>query len=151
MLGERMKVDTPDYIAVAAVVVALLALWYQVLQSNRQARLQNFLTYSQRYQEILVHLPTKMEARDFDLEELDEEKKEEVLRWLRAYFDLCSEQFYLKGKRLVEPDFWRLWEGGIVDSLRKPGYVQGWKIIQRDQYFSAEFSSLIEDLITRAQ
>jgi hypothetical protein len=45
---EEMKV--PDIISLGAVLVAFGALIWQMRQTNKQARLQNFSTYTQRYE-----------------------------------------------------------------------------------------------------
>lgn len=43
--------------------------------------------------------------------------KEEILRWIRAYYDLCSEEYHLNKK------IWKLWDAGMKDSLKKPAFI----------------------------
>jgi len=40
-----------------AMLIAILALIWQMHQNNKQAKLNFFTTYTQRYQDIVVHLP----------------------------------------------------------------------------------------------
>ena len=74
-------------------------------------------------------------------------EKEDILRWLRAYFDMCSEEYYLHDNELVDEKVWNLWEAGIVDSLKKPAFVKAWGLIQSNKYFHHKFATYIEKII----
>jgi len=135
---------TTEMISLFAVLTALGALWWQIRQNTRQARMQTFLAYTQRYQDIMASLPISIEYDDFSLDTLEAEEKESALRWIRAYYDLCSEEFYLKEQHLVDAAVWHLWESGMTDSLRKPAFRQAWKIIQANEYYAREFAHHVE-------
>ena len=136
-----------DLIALGAAVIAICALSWQVYANSRQSRMQTFLSYTQRYQEILITLPIGVESVDFILEEKEEKEREQILRWLRAYFDLCSEEFYLNNNRLVNKEVWNLWQMGMADSLKKPAFIYAWKKIQSNNYYHPEFAAYIDGLI----
>jgi hypothetical protein len=136
-----------EIISLTAVVVAILALGWQIRTSNKQSKMQTFLTYTERYQEIVLNLPIGMESEDFSIENFDEKTQEKILKWLRAYFDLCSEEYYLKNNRLIDKEAWRLWESGMKDSLKKPAFIQSWRIIQTNKYFHKDFAGYIEGII----
>lgn len=139
--------DIADYIALGAVFVALIALIRQMYLHDKQSKIHTYLTYTQRYQEIAIHLPIGVEADGFSLEKYSTDEKEEILRWLRAYFDMCSEEFYLHDNELVDEQVWCLWEAGIVDSLKKPAFVKSWGLIQSNKYFHNKFATYIENII----
>ena len=127
-------------------IIAVLALCWQIIQSNRQSRMQSFLIYTQRYQDILINLPIGVESKNFTLDK-DEKEREHMLRWLRAYFDLCSEEYHLHKTGLIQKKVWNLWEAGMKDSLQKPAFVEAWKEIQANNYYNKKFSNFIAGLI----
>ncbi|MFQ5864654.1 MAG: hypothetical protein ACE5IW_05430 [bacterium] len=128
-----------EYIAMVTALIALCALIYQMYQNGRQMRLQNFMEYTLRYQNIMLELPISIESNNFTLQSLNNQEKENVLKYLRAYFDLCSEEYYLEKNALIDKYVWDLWEKGMKDSFRKPAFKEGWEIIQKDSYFSKSF------------
>jgi len=142
----EVNVDASDYIALSAALVAVAALCWQVRESNKQSKMQTFLTYTQRYQDVLVNLPIEIENSTFKPSE-DEKEKEITLRWLRAYFDLCSEQYYLSRRKLIDLVVWHRWQGGMRDYLKKPAFLWAWEEIQSNGYYHGEFASFIEGLI----
>jgi len=115
--------DITHYISLGAVSVAVAALAWQVYLSNRQSKMQTFLTYTQRYQDILINLPIGVESDNFSIENLEEKEREHILRWIRAYFDLCSEEYFLNKNKLLDENAWQLWESGMTHSLKKPAFV----------------------------
>lgn len=136
----------PDYIALGAVLVAIITLIWQVRDNAKQARLQNFTTYTERYQKIMLNLPIEIETDEFELGKLPEDELENTLRWLRAYFDLCSEEYYLCKERLVAKSVWGLWKSGMIDCFRRSTYKDAWSRIQKNQYYSPEFEGFIKSL-----
>ena len=140
------NVKASDYIALWAALVAVAALFWQVRESNKQSKMQTFLTYTQRYQDVLLNLPIEIESSKFKASE-DVQEKKETLRWLRAYFDLCSEQYYLSKRKLIDEVIWTRWQGGMRDYLKKPAFLWAWKEIQANGYYHGEFASFIDGLI----
>ena len=102
--------DSTETISSIALSVAITALVYQMYQSNKQARLQNFSNYTQRYQDIFLNLPIQIESINFNLNKIGSEEKELILRRLRAYFDLCSEEYYLNQNNYIDKKVWILWK-----------------------------------------
>jgi len=133
-------------IALVAAFVAIAALIWQIWQSNKQSKMHTFLTYTQRYQDILVNLPIEIESSSFQPSE-DSKVNEENLRWLRAYFDLCSEEYYLHTENLIDNRVWKLWRGGIKDSLKKPAFLWAWSEVQSNNYYHGKFASFIDGLV----
>ena len=142
-------VNMPEFVPLIAVGVAILALFWQVLQSVKQSKMQTFLTYTQRYQDIIVNLPIGVESDQFLIESRNVEEQDKILRWLRAYFDMCSEEYFLNQNKLIHKKAWELWESGMSDSLKKPAFVKAWEVIQSNEYFHEEFAGYIEDIIEK--
>jgi len=137
--------DVGNWIAIGAVFVALITLIWQTRKSTTQAKMQNFSTYTERYQTIMLHFPIDVESSDFHLDSLPEEDKETLLRWFRAYFDLCSEEYYLMQQGCLEKKVWRLWNGGMRDAFKRPAYQRAWEILQVDRYYSLEFEKFVKE------
>lgn len=96
--------NTSDYIQLGiliitagSVTIALIAIRSQILWSNKQMRLNFFSEYTKRYQDIILHLPLTIHSQDFDLKKLKDfepDKYDKTLRYMKVYFDLCSEELY---------------------------------------------------------
>ncbi len=138
--------DITNCIALVTALIAIFALLWQIWTSNKQSKMQTYLVYTQRYHDIAVNFPIGVESATFHLPQ-DEKEKENILRWLRAYFDLCSEQYYLNEKKLIDNKVWILWKGGMQDSLQKPAFQQAWKEIQTNNYYNKVFANYIEGLM----
>ncbi len=132
-----MQIDT------AAMVIAVFALVWQMHQSNKQSKMHFFSIYTQRYQDIVINLPIGLESSEFSLNSFNDEKKEEILRWIRAYFDLCSEEYHLNKDGFIDNKIWKLWDAGMKDSLRKPAFIEAWKLIQINNYYDSNFAEYV--------
>lgn len=134
------------YISIITALIAVSALIWQIRTNNKQSKMQTFLVYTQRYQDIFINLPSGIESNDFDINN-GEYDKEMFLRNLRAYFDLCSEQYQLHKRGLIDDKVWTLWKNGMKDSLKKPAFIQAWKEIQSHDYYHRHFADYIDRLI----
>lgn len=66
---------------------------------------------------------------------------------MRAYFDLCSEEYYLWKNKNVDEDTWKEWESGIKFTFSKPAFKQAWSVVKLDTIYYGEFSNYINDRI----
>ncbi len=132
-------------IETAAMLVAMLGLIWQIYQGNKQSKLHFFTIFTQRYQDIIINLPVNIESDSFDFDNYnDDDEREHLLRWFRAYYDLCSEEFHLYKKGYVDKKLWKLWDEGIQNSLNKPAFIKSWELIQANNYYDREFCSYVE-------
>lgn len=136
---------TFDVVASVAVLIAVFTLAYQIRQERKSSHLQAFAEYTRRYQEIMSDLPSDILSEAIDLESLDQQVREKILRTMRAYFDMCSEEYYLFEQRILKKEVWDLWELGMRDGFRRPAFRQAWEIIQRDKYYFKEFAQFVEE------
>lgn len=83
---------TADRIAVFMTAIGLI---YTIRSFNKQQKLIVFMDYTKRYQEICLNFPENINEVDFSFDKLDKGTREKTLRYMRAYFDLCSEEYHL--------------------------------------------------------
>ena len=126
------------------VLVGIFALVYQVRMNTKYLKLQNFTEYTRRYQEIILNLPENINSNEFEFKYMSEDRREITLRYLRAYYDLCSEEHYLWKEKLISEDVWGMWSIGMGLAFKKKAFREAWDIIQSDSYFSKEFAEFVK-------
>jgi hypothetical protein len=70
----------------------------------------------------MVHLPSNVGASQFVISKLKAAERERVLVYMRAYFDLCYEEWDLHESKLIELSSWKVWKDGIGKTMRKPAF-----------------------------
>jgi len=147
-LGQFFERVTPaDVINLLALIIAGIGVWFVARQLHgleRQTRLQNFAEYTRRYQQIVLNFPEDINSPSFVLGKPGTEKYDNVMRYMRAYFDLCFEEWYLHRQGLIETDFWNIWYDGIETAVSKPSFQQAWRVMKADTNYGPEFSSFID-------
>lgn len=134
-----------DWVAAATGIITLagvIVVYAQLRSLNQQTKLQNFAEYTRRYQHIVLNFPEDINARDFLLN--GRKDYDSVMRYMRAYYDLCFEEWYLQRQGLIGSDFWEIWDDGIKTALSKPAFQQAWQVMKADTNFGAEFSRFAE-------
>ena len=124
------------------VVVAAVAIWIQMRKLNEQLMLQHFADYTKRYQEIILKFPENINEANFVLASNKEASC--IMRQMRAYFDLCFEEWYLNNRKLLDKEIWILWKSGMEAAILKPAFKQAWAQIKKDSKFGLEFEQYIE-------
>ena len=136
-----------NLIASATAVVAIVSLYIQSRSTRKQLKLQNFIEYTRRYQEIVLNFPENINRNDFVLDNIDpEEIKNKTMRYMRAYIDLCFEEYTLHKKGFIDSDLWSIWKGGMETAFSKPAFQQAWHEIQKDTEYGSEFSEFANKL-----
>jgi len=138
-------------IAVGSVAVALAALAYQVWQERKSQHLQMFTEYTRRYQEIMLQFPSDVLSSGFVLSDVEDCERERIIRYMRAYFDLCSEEYYLNVERILKRDVWDLWESGMRYGFSRPAFQQAWEVLQKDKYYFDEYASYVNQCMLQVQ
>jgi hypothetical protein len=133
------------------VIVAIASFIVGSRLTQRQLKVQNFVEYTKRYQEIILHFPENINAKTFKLDKLPKKTRDQTLRLMRAYYDLCSEEHYLHAKHYLSEDFWQLWKSGMRVAFSKVSFKQAWAIIMRDSTFDDGFVAFVDSNITRDQ
>ncbi|MGL1885492.1 MAG: hypothetical protein OCD76_03165 [Reichenbachiella sp.] len=130
---------------VLTLVAISIGLW-QLRMVNIQIKNNFFADYTKRYQEIMLNFPESVNDKDFNLADLDDEERAKFLRYARAYFDLCSEEYYLYQKKRISKEIWLEWKSGIEYAFSKPAFIQAWGKIHFDTKFYSEFHHFVNDI-----
>ena len=136
-------------ISVLTLVVTTTGLIATVQQFKKQLRLNFFADYTKRYQEILLNFPEKINEETFKISNLEATDRDRTLRYMRAYFDLCSEEYYLWRQGDIDYETWREWETGIRFAFSKPAFQEAWNILRLDTIYYGDFSELVAESMSK--
>jgi hypothetical protein len=139
-----------EIISLGAVVVAIVALAYQIWQNTKQLRLQNFATFTQRYDQIMLRLPVWSLRQCSSLSYLGETEREDVLRLVASYFDLCAAEHHVRKQKLIPTSVWNHWQESMVMFLRQPIQREAWEVMQHERYHTSGFLGFLEAIKARA-
>lgn len=139
------NIDIAIIIAIVGVLIPGCALAFTIRSFRRQLQLNFFSEYTRRYQEIMLNFPGGINREDFELESLDVQSKDKVLRYMRAYFDLCSEEFFLKKNGHIGDRTWEEWKAGMEFSFSKTAFKSSWKLLLEDTIYYGEFCRFVEN------
>lgn len=145
-LGELRAAEVGNFISAVAAFVAIIGLIFQSRSTRKQVKLQNFIEYTKRYQEIILNFPEGINQGDIEIELLDSSEYQRVMRYMRAYLDLCFEEYTLHKKGFIDKDLWEIWEGGMKTAFSKPAFKQAWATIRQDTEYGEEFKKFADDI-----
>lgn len=114
---------------------------------NQQLRLNFFAEYTKRYQEIILNFPEEINTPSFDYSKLPPEIRSKTLRFMRVYFDLCSEEYDLWNAGYLDSRIWNNWKAGIEYACSKRAFKDAWKIIKLDTKYYPKFSEWINTIV----
>lgn len=121
-----------NYLIAGAEVVSAVIAAGAILVAARGLRtqlwLQTFADYTRRYSEIVRPLPVSSvdPHGDFDLAGIDVDARQRILSTARAYLNLCSEEFYLHERGLIDRHTWSIWRKEMEGSFSAPWLKQSW-------------------------
>jgi hypothetical protein len=139
-----------NIISTVTALAAIAALIYQLRAAKRQIKLQNFIEFTKRYQGIILNLPERINDPTFAIELLGPREKNKTLRYMRAYFDLCFEEFTLHKKGLIDNDLWEMWKSGMEFAFSKSAFKQAWHVIRQDTKFGSGFEEFVQSHVGTA-
>jgi hypothetical protein len=123
---------TPDWVQATVAVVSLIIgiltvwlVWCQIESVRRQLKIQNFSEYTRRYQEFILHLPDNVNDESFDLQRSEMVgDRNKFMRYMRAYCDMCFDEFWLRRSGLLDKDIWSVWEYGMPVAFARRAFRQ---------------------------
>jgi len=133
---------------VAGVFVAIFISIQTAKNLSKQLKLNFFADYTKRYQEITLNFPENINEKDFDFEKLAPEIKAKTLRYMRAYFDLCSEEYFLWKDGNIDNKVWEEWKSGIEYAMSKTAFQRAWKDhIKISTIYYNDFTNFINNIL----
>lgn len=133
----------------ATIAGLIIAIWHNGKQHTsllQQMKLSSFSSYTQRYENLILNFPEEIHTQQFALDSLPKTEKDFILKYMRAYFDLCSEEYYLGTNDFIESYIWKQWKNGIRMNMTKPAFRQAWTIISKDTAFDQNFIRMIDEM-----
>jgi hypothetical protein len=137
--------------SIIGVLITVIALLFTVLSFKKQLQLHFFSEYTKRYQEIVLNFPVSFNADDFDYGSLKPDDRDKALRYVRAYFDLCSEEYFLKRKGHIDIETWKEWEAGMRLAFSKTAFLEAWEILQLDSTYYSEFAKFVHEIMPNSR
>lgn len=98
---------------------------------EKQARELFFAEYTKRYQDIILHMPI-------------DDNDRQMLKCLRLYFDLCSEEYHLYKKGLIDEDVWKLWGEGMQEAMKRQSFRDAWRNHLSQSYSDQSFIDFMQ-------
>ncbi len=133
-------------LALLGVVIALFNLVFQMKSVKKQLELQNFLEYTRRYQDIMLNLPESIHVGTFKFSETRiNENDLKAIRFIRAFYDLSAEEFFLHNNGLINNATWRLWKKGIFATINNRAFHEAWTVIRPDTHHPEAFIRFIDE------
>ena len=148
LIGSLLTWLVANVFSVASVlvqVIATFAVVYSVLALRNQLRLQVFLEYTRRFDEI------EFQNGGFQCAwtQLTPKQAHKAERAFRKYFDLCSQEWWLHHTGKIENRVWDVWARGMADIVNTPGGRYAWKVIQPEYHnVFPGFASFIDELVS---
>ncbi len=135
------------FLAIIGLIITIVNNRKQLKIYNEQLKLNFFADYTKRYQEIILNFPENINRKDFNYQNIPDEIKNKTLRYMRAYFDLCSEEYDLYREGYISEKVWRNWEEGIEFAFSKKAFIDAWELLKFDAIYYPEFTSWITEML----
>ena len=134
----------------------IAGVWLAWKAHCKQVRLQQFADYTKRYQDI--HFPEEVREPEYVLEtatgpQRGDDRFEKTMRAMRAYFDLCYEEWELHERKDIDEHTWNIWSGGMKTAFKKTAFQQAWARITRshDTDYGPGFKRFVDALMAEAR
>ena len=133
-----------DTVTAVIAAVGLFFIWRQLNLQNNQLRLQNYSEYTRRYAEIVLKLPEDVNSSEFELD--GRKDYDSTMRLMRAFFDLCFEEWDLHNRNLIDDGDWNIWNSGISTAMDRPAFIQAWAKVTKTTRYGSKFDNFINAL-----
>jgi hypothetical protein len=136
-------------VSIAGVIATLLAIVFGFRGIRNQLWLSMFSEYAKRYAEIMDALP--FEARHpgsgFDARALPDYQQKRFLSAIRNYLNLCSEEFWLKEKGLIDGRTWEVWTKGMAQVAGLPSFDFAWEKLKSEWDYFDDFRTFMDRIV----
>jgi len=135
------------FVTIITLIITVIHNRKQLQIFNQQLKLNFFADYTKRYQDIILSFPENINENSFDFDKLPNEDRSHILKYMRAYYFLCSEEFDLWKAGYIEERIWKNWKMGIEHSLSKKAFKDAWKLISLDTVYDHDFANWIHEIV----
>ena len=127
--------ELANIIQLGILIVAVAAIICNQIIANRQNKLQMYAEYTKRYQDIFLKMPDEI---------IDGTAKVDAIttKYMRLYFDLCSEEYHLRKDKAINDKVWELWLEGMQTECAPPLFKQSWDVLK--DYYGQDFQQYFE-------
>jgi len=143
---------TLNIAALLTLIMILVIVFFNLMQYRQMGRqLKNnfFAEYTKRYHEIILHFPLDIYENTFNFDALEKKEKDEILRYIRVYFDLCYEEYFLNKNKNIDKKVWIDWKEGIYFAFSKKAFKEAWEKFYPSPGFYKDFKEYVDsELIT---
>ncbi len=145
-------------IAVIAVLVSLVAIWLQIRQANRLAKLETTRTIWTNANQMLMSQVEDNEKAEFlqkalfSGEKISDAEKTRLYITLSSMFVGCENGFAMDQSGMMEDSFWPRMRASLADYLR-PARGRRWWRVARQRTFAAnkDFVQAIDALVAEIE
>lgn len=139
-------------VSIAGVIATLLAIVFGFRGIHNQLWLSMFSEYAKRYSEIMDALPFEARHRGsgFDARALPDYQQKRFLSAIRNYLNLCSEEFWLKEKGLIDGRTWEVWIKGMGQVAELPCFDFAWESLKSEWTYFEEFCVFMDRIVMAA-
>lgn len=128
-----MNLDS--YIQMGMLLVAVITIICSQINERKQSKLMMFAEYTRRYQDIFLSMPDDIYSGNAPVDA-------RTKKYMRLYFDLCSEEYHLWVQGVIPNKTWDIWKEGMQIAVHHQIYRKSWDAIKRE--YSEEFWKYFE-------
>jgi hypothetical protein len=137
--------DTSNIVNIMLFLLTLITAILFYYFTRKEQWISLYYEFNKRYAEIRWKLPNDILFDDFDLSKLNDEN---LMKIMRQYFDLCSEEFYLKNKKKwIEKELWQEWHKGIEYYMSKPAFKEAWRKVRNNEDYYTGFIKFMDGIV----
>lgn len=122
-------------LAAASLAVSTISLAVSLRIDGKRHRTLMFTEYTKRFQEIILHLYSDPQNKS---------------AYHRLYFDLCSEEYYLKSTKQLPDNIWNKWVYGLKLMMKNESFRASWKVESVNYDNQKEFIRFFDNTISQS-
>jgi hypothetical protein len=124
------------FIQAGLLLMAIIAVISSQWSDRKQRKLQMYADYTRRYQDIFMKMPDDI----YDgAAAIDERTK----KYMRFYFNLCSEEYHLWKDKNMKNDVWEMWVEGMQIETEREIFHKAWDVIKKE--YNPDFRDYFEE------
>ena len=128
--------ETNDYIQLGILMVAIMAIVFSQWSDRKQRKLEMYAEYTRRYQDIFMKMPDDIYNGTAPIDE-------RTKKYMRFYFNLCSEEYHLWQSKFVKDNVWELWMEGMQIETDHEIFHKAWEAIKNE--YNPDFRNYFEE------